>query len=45
VQKLLPQLTQDVLSGRVAASISARKLLETHMGKAQAAINSVAIGK
>ncbi|MDO8251195.1 MAG: methylmalonyl Co-A mutase-associated GTPase MeaB [Rhodoferax sp.] len=33
VQALLPQLTQDVLAGRVAASTAARNLLLAHMDK------------
>jgi len=34
VQALLPQLTQDVLEGRVAASTAARNLLSAHMNRA-----------
>jgi LAO/AO transport system kinase len=34
VQALLPQLTQDVLEGRLAASTAARNLLSAHMERA-----------
>ena len=34
VQELLPQLTQDVLEGRLAASTAARNLLLAHMNRA-----------
>jgi LAO/AO transport system kinase len=34
VKELLPQLTQEVLAGRVAASTAARNLLSAHMGRA-----------
>ena len=34
VQKLLPQLTQEVLAGRMAASSAARNLLSAQMGSA-----------
>ena len=34
VQALLPQMTQDVLAGRLAASTAARNLLSAHMGRA-----------
>lgn len=35
VQKMLPQLTQSVLEGRVAASTAARNLLLAHMNQTQ----------
>ena len=34
VQAQLPQMTQDVLAGRLAASTAARNLLSAHMGRA-----------
>ena len=34
VQKLLPQLTHEVLAGRMAASSAARNLLSAQMGSA-----------
>jgi LAO/AO transport system kinase len=34
VQALLPQLTQEVLAGRMAASTAARNMLLAHMGRA-----------
>ena len=34
VKALLPQMTQDVLAGRLAASTAARNLLSAHMGQA-----------
>jgi LAO/AO transport system kinase len=34
VQQLLPQLTQEVLAGRVAASTAARNMLLAHMNRA-----------
>ncbi|MDO9198610.1 methylmalonyl Co-A mutase-associated GTPase MeaB [Rhodoferax sp.] len=34
VKELLPQLTQEVLAGRLAASTAARNLLSAHMGRA-----------
>jgi LAO/AO transport system kinase len=37
VQQLLPQLTQEVLAGRLPASTAARNMLQAHMDVAQAA--------
>jgi LAO/AO transport system kinase len=34
VRTLLPQLTQEVLAGRVAASTAARNMLQAHAEKA-----------
>jgi LAO/AO transport system kinase len=42
VQALLPQMTQDVLAGRVAASTAARNMLLARMDIAQAASNLIA---
>ena len=39
VQELLPQMQQDVLAGRIAASTAARNLLLAQAGQALAAIN------
>ncbi len=41
VQALLPQLTQQVLKGELAASTAARNLLEVQVFPAQAAIKSI----
>ena len=41
VQALLPQLTQQVLKGELAASTAARNLLEVQVFTAQAAIKSI----
>ena len=39
VQELLPQMQQDVVAGRIAASTAARNLLSAQAGQALAAIN------